>query len=91
MRNLAILAYAGLAYLLAIAYIGYIVAFLADFGVPKTVNSGTYDGALWRAVAINAALGSASACIIRSPRARPSSAGGHGWSPTTSSVPPTST
>jgi methanethiol S-methyltransferase len=56
MRNLAILAYAGLAYLLAMANIGYIVAFLADFGVPKTVNSGTYDGDLWRAVAINTAL-----------------------------------
>jgi methanethiol S-methyltransferase len=56
LRNLAILAYAGLAYLLAMANIGYIVAFLADFGVPKTVNSGTYDGGLWRAVAINAAL-----------------------------------
>jgi methanethiol S-methyltransferase len=56
MRNLAILGYAGLAYLLALANIGYIVAFLADFGVPKTVNSGRCDGDLWRAVTINATL-----------------------------------
>lgn len=56
MRNIIILAYAGIAYLLAMANIGYIVAFLADFGVSKTVNSGSYDGNLWRAVAIDAAL-----------------------------------
>jgi methanethiol S-methyltransferase len=56
MRNVVILAYAGLAYLLALANIGYIIAFLADVGVPKAINSGAYDGDLWRAVAINAAL-----------------------------------
>ncbi len=56
LRHLGILAYAGIAYLLALANIAYIVGFLADFGVPKTVNSGGYDGDLWRAVAIDAAL-----------------------------------
>jgi methanethiol S-methyltransferase len=56
LQNFIILAYAGIAYILAMANIGYIVAFLADFGVPKTVNSGSYDGNPWRAAAINAAL-----------------------------------
>lgn len=50
-----ILLYAGLAYVLAMANIAYIVGFLADFGVPKGINDGT-QGALWPSVAINLGL-----------------------------------
>lgn len=49
------LAYAGIAYVLALANIAYIVGFLADFGVPKGINDGL-PGALWPSVAINLGL-----------------------------------
>ncbi|MGD8430625.1 MAG: hypothetical protein PVH31_09460, partial [Ectothiorhodospiraceae bacterium] len=44
MRAALTLAYAAGGYLLALANIAYIVGFLADFGVPKTVNTGTFHG-----------------------------------------------
>ncbi len=56
MKKTLTLAYAGFAYALAMASIAYIIGFLADFGVPKTVNSGQYYNNLWTAVAVNAAL-----------------------------------
>jgi methanethiol S-methyltransferase len=64
MKNPFILLYAGIAYVLAIFNIGYIVAFLADFdmpliggyGMPKTINTGRFDGNIWQAVTINALL-----------------------------------
>ncbi len=49
------LAYAGIAYVLALANIAYIVGFLADFGVPKGINDGT-PGALWPSVVVNLGL-----------------------------------
>jgi protein-S-isoprenylcysteine O-methyltransferase Ste14 len=49
------LAYAGIAYILALANIAYIVGFLADFGVPKGINDGE-PSALWPSVAINLGL-----------------------------------
>lgn len=51
----ATLAYAGLAYLLALVNIAYIVGFLADTLVPKGINDGT-PGALWPSVATNLSL-----------------------------------
>jgi methanethiol S-methyltransferase len=56
MKKSLILIYAGIAYVLAMANIAYIVAFLADFGVPWTVNSGGYGGEPWTAAVINALL-----------------------------------
>lgn len=50
------LIYAGTAYLLALLNIAYIVAFLADFGVPKTVNSGAFDGDVLTAITIDVLL-----------------------------------
>lgn len=47
--------YAGIAYVLALANIAYIVGFLADFGVPKGINDGV-PGALWPSVAVNLGL-----------------------------------
>lgn len=49
------LAYAGIAYLVALANIAYIIGFLADFGVPKGINDGT-PGGLWLSVAVNLGL-----------------------------------
>lgn len=54
-RRIAILAYAGFAYALGMANIAYIVGFLADFGVPKSINDGS-PGSLWVSVAINLGL-----------------------------------
>lgn len=51
----AILLYAGLAYLLALANIAYIIGFLQDVLVPKGINDGT-PGAFWPSVAINIGL-----------------------------------
>lgn len=52
--------YAGLAYLVGMANIAYIVAFLADFGteygLPKTVASGAFDGHAGKAIIIDALL-----------------------------------
>ncbi len=56
MKKMFILIYAGIAYLLAMVNIAYIVAFLADFGAPKTINSGAFGGDVWQAVGINALL-----------------------------------
>lgn len=50
-----ILVYAGVAYVLAMANIAYIVGFLADFGVPKGINDGEV-GPFWPSVAINLGL-----------------------------------
>lgn len=47
-----ILVYAGIAYLLALANLAYIVGFLADFGVPKGISDGE-SGSVWSSVAIN--------------------------------------
>lgn len=49
------LAYAGIAYVLGLANIAYIVGFLADFGVSKGINDGT-PGALWPSVAVDLGL-----------------------------------
>lgn len=49
------LAYAALAYAVALANIAYIVGFLADFGVPKGINGGT-TGPLWTSVTVNLGL-----------------------------------
>jgi methanethiol S-methyltransferase len=56
MRKTFTLLYAGVAYVLALANIAYIVGFLANFAVPKGINDGMASvGVAW-AVAINAAL-----------------------------------
>lgn len=55
MRKSLMLAYAAVAYVLALANIAYIVGFLADYIVPKGINDGT-PGALWPSVAINLGL-----------------------------------
>jgi methanethiol S-methyltransferase len=47
---------AALGYLLAMANIGYFVGFLADFGVPKTINSGFFGGDIERAVVLDVLL-----------------------------------
>jgi len=54
-RRTAILLYAACAYALAMLNITYIVGFLADFGVPKSVNDGVV-GPLWSSVLIDFAL-----------------------------------
>jgi protein-S-isoprenylcysteine O-methyltransferase Ste14 len=61
-KKTALLAYGGIAYLLAMANIAYIVGFLADFGVPKTVAAGPTidllgpDAGLGATIALDAAL-----------------------------------
>jgi protein-S-isoprenylcysteine O-methyltransferase Ste14 len=47
---------AALGYLLAMANIGYFVGFLADFGVPKTINSGFFGGNIEGAVVLDVLL-----------------------------------
>lgn len=54
-RKSLMLAYAGCAYLLALANLAYIVGFLAGFGVPKGINDGELI-AFWPAVLIDASL-----------------------------------
>jgi protein-S-isoprenylcysteine O-methyltransferase Ste14 len=54
-NRLAIMAYAGLAYLVAMISLAYIVGFLADFGVPKGINDGT-NSPVWLALIIDAGL-----------------------------------
>jgi protein-S-isoprenylcysteine O-methyltransferase Ste14 len=54
-KRTLILGYAGVAYLLALANIAYIVGFLADFGVPKGINDGA-TGTLWTSIAVNLGL-----------------------------------
>lgn len=49
------LSYAGIAYVVALANIAYIVGFLAELGVPKGINDGT-PGALWPSVVGNLGL-----------------------------------
>ncbi|MCC5809229.1 MAG: hypothetical protein JJU06_02550 [Ectothiorhodospiraceae bacterium] len=56
MKKSFILIYAGIAYVLAMGNIAYIVAFLADFGAPKTINSGAFGGDIWQAIVINTLL-----------------------------------
>lgn len=60
MKKTFTLLYAGTAYLVGLANIAYIVAFLADFGtawgIPKTIASGGFDRNLWQAVLVDAAL-----------------------------------
>jgi methanethiol S-methyltransferase len=48
--------YAAGGYLVSMLAIAYLVAFLADFAVPFTVNSGNLPGDPWIAVLINVAL-----------------------------------
>lgn len=47
--------YGGICYVSFLAAFGYAIAFVGDFGVPKTINSGT-AGAFWPALLINAGL-----------------------------------
>lgn len=56
MRKGLTLTYAGVAYLTGLLNIAYIVGFLADFGVPKAINTGTFNGDLVTAVTIDALL-----------------------------------
>ncbi|GGX68757.1 methyltransferase family protein [Saccharospirillum salsuginis] len=56
MKKVLAWTYAGIAYALAMANIVYIVGFLADFGVPKGINTGHYDGSLTSAVVVNLLL-----------------------------------
>jgi len=54
-KRVAIMAYAALAYLLAMINLAYIVGFLADFGVPKGINDGP-GCPVWLALIIDAGL-----------------------------------
>lgn len=54
-KRAAITAYAGLAYLLAMISLAYIIGFLADFGVPKGINDGP-DSPVWLVLIIDAGL-----------------------------------
>lgn len=56
MRKVFDFTYAGLAYVLAMANIAYIVGFLSGFGVPKAIDSGSYEGSLLNAVFVNTVL-----------------------------------
>lgn len=56
MKQKTAIVIAALGYLLAMANIGYFVGFLADFGVPKTINSGSFGGDIESAVALNVLL-----------------------------------
>lgn len=56
MRKAVDIAFSAVAYVLAMANIAYVVAFLADIGVPKTIASGEFDDNLWAAVAANVML-----------------------------------
>ncbi|MFB0614220.1 methyltransferase family protein [Aurantiacibacter poecillastricola] len=55
MRKSLILAFAGVAYVLSLASLAYIVGFIADFGVPKAISDGERLP-LWTAIAIDAVL-----------------------------------
>lgn len=55
MRRSLILAFAGVAYVLSLASLAYIVGFIADFGVPKAISDGERLP-LWTAIAIDAVL-----------------------------------
>jgi len=55
MKRLAFLIYAVFGYLIGLATIGYLMGFLADFGVPITINSGDPAFA-WSSVPINLGL-----------------------------------
>jgi len=54
-RKSLMLAYALLAYILAIASLAYIMGFLVDFGVPKSISDGK-SISIWSAVLIDAGL-----------------------------------
>ncbi|MEX3010483.1 isoprenylcysteine carboxylmethyltransferase family protein [Hoeflea sp. TYP-13] len=54
-RKYLMLAYAAGAYVVALVNIAYIVGFLADFGVPKSISDGD-PAPVWIAVAIDAGL-----------------------------------
>lgn len=56
MLRILALAYAAGAYVLSLCAIAYLVAFLADFAVPYTVNSGNEPLDPWLAAAINVVL-----------------------------------
>jgi protein-S-isoprenylcysteine O-methyltransferase Ste14 len=56
MKRTFSLLYALGGYLLGMATIAYLIGFLADFGVPKAVNTGAQGGALWLSALIDAAL-----------------------------------
>lgn len=55
MKRHFFLCFAVIGYLLGLVNIAYVVGFLADFGVPKTINSGM-PGDLWTSIIINVAL-----------------------------------
>lgn len=56
MRKLAFLAYAAIAYVLAMANLAYLVGFFADVGVPKSIASGTPALPVWQALVADACL-----------------------------------
>lgn len=53
--RVALIAFAALAYAAFLASFGYTIAFLGDYAVPRTVDSGT-AGAWWAATLVDAAL-----------------------------------
>lgn len=53
--RILMLAYAGVAYVVGLAAMIYIIGFLADIGVPKGVNDGP-EGPIWLAVLVNLGL-----------------------------------
>ena len=55
MARIAAFAYGIATYVLLVGTLGYIIAFLGNFGVPKTIDSGT-PGDPWTALAVNVAL-----------------------------------
>ncbi|WFL76306.1 hypothetical protein P7228_09875 [Altererythrobacter arenosus] len=55
MRRSLILAFAGVAYVLSLASLAYIVGFIADFDVPKAISDGDRLP-LWTAITIDAVL-----------------------------------
>ena len=54
-KRVVIVVYAGLAYLVAMISLVYIVGFLANFGVPKGINDGP-DSPVWLALIIDVGL-----------------------------------
>lgn len=52
----AALVFAGAAYLLAVANLAYLIGFIADYGVPKSIAGGPVPNDFWLAIAIDALL-----------------------------------
>jgi methanethiol S-methyltransferase len=56
MKRAVSIGIAATGYGLAMANIAYLIGFLADFGVPKAINSGAFDGDVVSAVVVNVLL-----------------------------------